>query len=178
MSQTYPPSSNLLDVHFLFPYVDGKVLSSLIRHELSGTDIYKLDSRRILESEWDWVELEASTASEPSAPAASALYPTLDSLFVPLNAYFSILTLHGLRRGEPATLPLYFFRYNSHLVKLAEQYEWHAVLSYHLAFFNRRCKEMRGGEYEGWGKIEVDLMEELLVPYQRKTKVRLTGKAR
>lgn len=138
---------------------------------MPGADIYKLDSRRILESEWDWIELEASTTSEPSATAASALYPTLDSLFVPLNAYFSILTLHGLKRGEPATLPLYFFRYNSHLVKLAEQYEWHAVLAYHLAFFGRRCKDMRAGEYGGWGKIEVDLMEELLVPHQRKTKV-------
>ena len=68
-------------------------------------------------------------------------------------------------------LPYYFFRYSSHLVKIATQYEWPAVLRYHLAFYARRCKEMRVGEYAGWGKVEVDLMEQFLVPHQKNVKV-------
>ncbi|GBE79561.1 hypothetical protein SCP_0207610 [Sparassis crispa] len=177
MSQTYPPAQGLRDLLYLFPHVENDTIVSIIHHDLHGTDIYRLDSRRILESQWDLVEASLEDRTCATSVAVD-IYRTLDSLLVPLNAYFSILSLHGLAHGQPAMLPCYFFRYNSHLVKLASQYEWPAVLSYHLAFFDRRCKEMRLGDYSGWGKVDVQLMEEFLVPYQKTSKSRKNGRIR
>ncbi|KZT05532.1 uncharacterized protein LAESUDRAFT_737390 [Laetiporus sulphureus 93-53] len=178
MSQsTYPPGRGLDDLLYLFPHVEDATIAAILKHTLPGSDVYKLDSRRILESQWDLVDdesLDESAVSLRGTPVAIDVYQTLDSLLVPLNAFFSILTLHGLANGQPTMLPYYFFRYSSHLVKIATQYEWHAVLSYHLAFYARRCKEMRGGEYSGWGKVDIDLMEQYLVPYQKHSKERWT----
>lgn len=173
MSQksVHPPSQGLCDLLYLFPHVDNETIAAILAHTLPAADIYKLDSRRILEAEYDLVNpaLEDSVMG-PTLPVATDLYKTLDALLVPLNAYFSILTLHQLACGAPAMLPYYFFRYSSHLVKIASQYEWPAVLVYHFAFFARRCRDMYDGEYAGWGKVDVDLMEQFLVPY-RKNKV-------
>lgn len=171
MDSMYPPGADLQPLASLFPHVDRDVIASIVRHELSGAELYKLDSRRILESTWALIEvnMDESTISLHSAPAATETYPTLDSLLVPLNAYFSVLCVHGLSHGQSPMLPYHFFRYSSHLVKIAAQYEWSAVLSYHLASFSRRCKEMRKGDYAGWGRVDMDLMEEFLVPNQIKS---------
>ncbi|OCH94084.1 hypothetical protein OBBRIDRAFT_196247 [Obba rivulosa] len=165
---TYPPGKHLRDIQNLFPYIEDDVMAAVLDHTLSGSELYKLDSRRIFEFEWNLVDaaLEDSTVALGVAPCATDIYKTLDALLVPLNAYFSIITVHGLARGQSPTLPCYFFRYSSHLVKLVAQYEWFAVLSYHIAFFTRRCREMRAGEYSGWARTDVDLMEEFLVPHQ------------
>ena len=175
MSASYPPGQTARDLLYLFPHVEDDIMSSILNHTLPGGDLYKLDSRRILEAQWDLIDASLDDSSSPqalrAAPHAVDVYPSLDSLLVPLNAYFSVLTLHGLARGQPTMLPYYFFRYSSHLVKIATQYEWSAVLRYHLAFYARRCKEMRVGEYDGWGKVEVDLMEQFLVPHQKNVKV-------
>ncbi|KAI0660961.1 hypothetical protein C8Q70DRAFT_973812 [Cubamyces menziesii] len=170
MAAIYPPGQDAQPIASLFPHVDPDVIASVVRHELPGAEIYKLDSRRILESTWNIVEMamDDSTVSLHAAPFAIETYPTLDSLLVPLNAYFSILCVEGLSKGQSAVLPCHFFRYSSHLVKIAAQYDWKAVLSYHLATFARRCKEMRKGDYAGWGRVDMDLMEEFLVPNQKK----------
>ncbi|KAI9000992.1 hypothetical protein BD414DRAFT_473300 [Trametes punicea] len=169
MPPIYPPSQDLQSIASLLPHVELEVIASVVRHELPGVEVYKLDSRRILESTWNIVEvMDDSTVSVRAAPLAIEMYPTLDSLLVPLNAYFSILSVNGLSNGQSALLPCHFFRYSSHLVKIAAQYEWKAVLSYHLAFFARRVKDMRKGDYSGWGRVEMDLMEEFLVPHQQK----------
>ncbi|KAI0650711.1 hypothetical protein C8Q79DRAFT_944777 [Trametes meyenii] len=170
MGSIYPSSQDLQSIAALFPHVDLDVIASIVRHELSGAELYKLDSRRILESTWNIVEMsmDESTVSLRAAPFAIETYPTLDSLLVPLNTYFSVLCVEGLSHGQSALLPCHFFRYSSHLVKIAAQYDWKAVLSYHLASFSRRCKEMRKGDYSGWGRVDMDLMEEFLVPNQKK----------
>ena len=170
MGSMYSPGQEPRNIASLFPHVDEDVISSIVHHELTGTEIYKLDSRRILESQWNLIEVntDQSTFSIHSSPSAIETYRTLDSLLVPLNAYFSVLCVHGLSHGQSPMLPFHLFRYSSHLVKIAAQYEWDAVLSYHLAFFLRRCKEMRKGDYSGWGRVDMDLMEEFLVPNQKK----------
>ncbi|KAI0722950.1 hypothetical protein C8Q76DRAFT_721082 [Earliella scabrosa] len=170
MGSLYPPAKDLHSITSLFPHVDQDVIASIVHHELPGAEIYKLDSRRILESTWHLIEvnMDESTISLHSAPSATETYATLDSLLVPLNAYFSVLCVHGLSHGQSPMLPCHLFRYSSHLVKIAAQYEWSAVLSYHLASFSRRCKEMRKGDYSGWGRVDMDLMEEFLVPHQKK----------
>ena len=169
-AKLYPSGQDLQSVTSLFPHVDQDVIASVVSHEFSGAELYKLDSRRILESTWHLIEvnMDESTISLHSAPAATETYPTLDSLLVPLNAYFSVLCVHELSGGQSPMLPYHFFRYSSHLVKIAAQYEWAAVLSYHLASFSRRCKEMRQGDFAGWGRVDMDLMEEFLVPNQKK----------
>lgn len=165
---TYPPPAHQsYDISTLFQHVDGEILNAILNHDLPAAQLYKLDTRRISEAEWHIVDLEDSTVSFRSVPSALEIYKTFDSLLVPLNIYFSILCVHGLSNGQPATLPCHFFRYSNHLVKIAAQYEWHAVLLYHFAFFARRCSEMLQGNYAGWDKIDVDLMEELLVQHRK-----------
>ena len=170
---SYPPAGHEPnDIASLFRHVDDDLLTAILNHELPAAQLYKLDTRRIAEAEWHMVDLEDSTVSFRCVPSALEIYKTLDSLLVPLNTYFSILCVHGLQNGQPITLPCYFFKYSSHLVKIAAQYEWHAVLLYHFAFFARRCSEMLQGKYGGWEKMDVDLMEELLVQHRLPPAVR------
>ena len=119
MGSIYSPGQDPRAIASLFPHVDEEVILSITRHELSGTEIYKLDSRRILESTWNLVEvnIDESTFSLHSSPSATETYVTLDSLLVPLNAYFSVLCIYGLSNGQSPMLPFHFFRYSSHLVK-------------------------------------------------------------
>lgn len=174
---TYPSSVSFsqesYDLSSLFPHVAHDVLDAILNHELPAAQLYKLDTRRISESEWHIVDIEDSTVTFRCVPSALEIYKTLDSLLVPLNTYFSILCVHAMSNGHPITLPLHFFHYSSHLVKIAAQYEWHAVLLYHFAFFARRCSEMLHGNYAGWDKIDVDLMEELLVQHRKPLPVRI-----
>lgn len=159
------------DLLSMFRHVDEETLSTILNHDLPAAELYKLDTRRIKESQWHFVDLNDSTVQFRCVPSAREIYQSLDSLLVPLNTYFSILCMHGLSNGQPPTLPCHFFRYSSHLVKLAAQYEWQAVLLYHFAFFARRCNEMLQGRYAGWEKIDVDLMEELLVQHRKQPEV-------
>lgn len=166
---SYPPTpvDDAIDLSKLFPHIDSETLQAILNHDFPAAELYKLDTRRILEAQWHMIDLEDSTVSFRTVPSAREIYKTLDSLFVPLNTYFSILCVHALSGGHPPTVPYYFFKYSSHLVKITQQYEWHAVLLYHFAFFARRCTEMLQGNYAGWEKIDVDLMEELLVQHRK-----------
>jgi len=163
----YSTCQEEINLSSLFNHVDEDTLNALLRHELPAAELYKLDSRRLQEAQWHFVDLEDSSAPFRGVLSAREIYHTLDSLLVPLNTYFSILSIHALSEGHPATVPYYFFRYSSHLVKIASQYEWSAVLLYHFAFFARRCNEMLNGDYSGWAKMEVDLMEELLLQHRK-----------
>ncbi|TCD66977.1 hypothetical protein EIP91_000657 [Steccherinum ochraceum] len=148
-------------------HVDPETVEAILHHDLPAAELYKLDTRRILESQWHIIDLQDNTVSFRSIPSAGEIYQTLDSLLIPLNVYFSILSVHALRAGQSVFLPSYFFQYISHLVKISSQYQWDAVLLYHFAFFARRCCEMLSGDYRGWAKIDVDLMEELLVQHRK-----------
>ena len=142
-------------------------MNAILRHDLPAAELYKLDTRRISESTWHIVDFPDNAGSFRSVPSAYQIYHNLDALMVPLNTYFSILSVHALADGQPITVPHYFFKYSSHLVKIAEQYEWSAVLVYHFAFFARRCLEMLNADYSGWAKIDVDLMEEILIQHRK-----------
>ncbi|CAL1700629.1 unnamed protein product [Somion occarium] len=149
---TYPPPAYSLstpveaDPSKLFPHIDEETMTAILNHDFPAAELYKLDTRRIQESSWHIVDLNDSLVSFRSVPSAREIYQNLDALMIPLNTYFSIL---------------------SHLIKIAAQYEWSAVLLYHFAFFARRCNEMLHGDYSGWAKIDVDLMEEILVQHRK-----------
>jgi hypothetical protein len=151
----------------LFPCIDKETFTAILNHELPAAELYKLDSRPIMASQWHLVDHDDSAVHFRSVPSACEIYRNLESLLVPLNTYFSILSVCGLSSGQPPTLPCHFFRYSSHLISLASQYEWPAVLLYHFAFFARRSNDMLQGRYIGWDKIEVDLMEELLAQHRK-----------
>ncbi|KAJ2998347.1 hypothetical protein NUW54_g7039 [Trametes sanguinea] len=107
MTPLYPPAKDLQSIASLFPHVDLDVIASVVRHELSAVEVYKLDSRRILESTWNIVEvsMDDSTVSLCAAPLAIETYPSLDSLLVPLNAYFSILSVAACPTASPRSCP-------------------------------------------------------------------------
>lgn len=170
----YPPTpiEEPIELSSLFQHIDAETLNAILNHDFPAAELYKLDTRRILEAQWHMIDLEDSTVAFRCVPSAREIYQTVDSLMVPLNIYFSILSVHGLSHGQPPTLPIHFFKYSSHLTKIINQYEWHAVLLYHFAFFARRCAEMLHGDYTGWGKIDVDLMEELLFQHRKHPEVR------
>ncbi|KAH8105820.1 hypothetical protein BXZ70DRAFT_395387 [Cristinia sonorae] len=155
------------DCNRSWAHVDPETVDAILRHDLPAAELYKLDTRRILESQWHIIDLQDSTVSFRSVPSAGEIYQTLDSLLIPLNIYFSILSVHALSAGQPIFLPTYFFQYINHLVKISSQYQWDAVLLYHFAFFARRCSEMLGGDYKGWARIDIDLMEELLIQHRK-----------
>lgn len=157
-------------------HVDPETVEAILHHDLPAAELYKLDTRRILESQWHIIDLQDSTTvSFRSVPSAGEIYQTLDSLLIPLNIYFSILSVHALKAGKSIYLPTYFFSYISHLVRISSQYKWDAVLLYHFAFFARRCSEMLNGNYKGWAGIDVDLMEELLVQHRKVSEVRVSN---
>ncbi|KAJ3784850.1 hypothetical protein GGU10DRAFT_333567 [Lentinula aff. detonsa] len=81
---------------------------------------------------------------------------------VPLSTYFSILLTHAEAAGKVSLIASDFFKYNAHLIKITSEYEWSAVVGYHMAFFNKRRREMQNGDYSGWGKVDMELQGEHL----------------
>jgi len=97
-------------------------------------------------------------------------YKSLNSILVPLSMYFSILIMHAQASGNSATISFNILRYNGHLVKIVSEYEWTAIVAYHMAFFTKQKYEMSEGNYEGWGRIDLELQGKHLYP-NRKVKV-------
>ncbi|KAJ3995792.1 hypothetical protein F5050DRAFT_1712637 [Lentinula boryana] len=87
-------------------------------------------------------------------------YKSLNAIAIPLSTYFSILVSHAETSGKVSRICMDFFKYNAHLIKIASEYEWSAVIAYHMAFFNKRCREMQEGNYSGWGKVDIELRSE------------------
>ncbi|KAF9260096.1 hypothetical protein L218DRAFT_1055006 [Marasmius fiardii PR-910] len=50
------------------------------------------------------------------------------------------------------------------------QYEWSAVLQYHMDYHSLQHREMAGGNYEGWGDPDIKLMAVHLVGWDRSSK--------
>lgn len=167
----FPAIQDDTDLLKIYRHVDEELMNAILNHALPAAELYKLDNRRIQDTRRH-IDFQDTTHSFRTVPSAREIYKDLDSLLIPLNTYFSILSLHGLTNGQPIVLPCYFFRYSSHLLKISHQYEWSAVLLYHFAFFARRCNEMLNGDYSGWSKIDGDLMDELLVQHRKNPEVR------
>jgi hypothetical protein len=87
-------------------------------------------------------------------------YKNLNSILLPLNTYFGILTAHA-----NGTLATYFHRHTAHLVTLASEYKWVAVLEYHTLFFNRQRGDMLNGDYVSWGTPDLALLALSVYPH-------------
>ncbi|KZS91108.1 hypothetical protein SISNIDRAFT_487797 [Sistotremastrum niveocremeum HHB9708] len=124
----------------LFPTVETKELFQVTNHELRGADFYKLSS--------DYME--------------GIDYPTPHSLIIPLLIYFQILAAHAFASGydEPESSHLisrYTSTYFIHLTWLIGEYEWPAVLRYHMDFYAKRRHEMASGIYSNWETVDENL---------------------
>ncbi|KAJ7258775.1 hypothetical protein B0H12DRAFT_999489, partial [Mycena haematopus] len=144
----------------LFPDVKPACITAVITHDLEASELYKLD-RRIRDSQPTW-SLSAEGSIDLNASKHKA-YKNLNSILVPMTTYFAILTAHLPAR----TPPVYFYRYISHLATLAPEYEWAAVLEYHIIFFNRRRSEMARGSYEGWATTDIELLSSFVYPHRK-----------
>ncbi len=151
----------------LFPEVEVATITSIIQHDLRCSDLYKLDPRYCNKAERKTLELNSTTLELSNDDSSLKKYKTLSSIVVPLTTYFSILMAHYQPMAKSALLGIQLFRYTAHLTKITSEYEWHAVVAYHMAFFTRRRREMIDGDYGGWGRIDLELRGEHLFPNRK-----------
>ncbi|KAK0438686.1 uncharacterized protein EV420DRAFT_1279926 [Desarmillaria tabescens] len=149
----------------LFPKVEVTTITSIIQHELRASDIYKLNTWHCDKPERKTLKLNGTKLELSNDDTALKEYKTLNSILDPLSTYFSILIMHTQPSGKSALLAVQLFRYNAHLSRIASEYKWHAVVSYHMAFFTKRRREMIDGENGGWGRIDLELCGEHLFPH-------------
>ncbi|GLB36092.1 hypothetical protein LshimejAT787_0303800 [Lyophyllum shimeji] len=136
----------------LFPEVEAATITSIIQHEFRGSDLYKLDSRYRDKTERQVLSLHGGTLELTSDDKALKEYKTPNSILVPLHTYFNILVQHAHHSRRSADVSFGFFRYCTHLTQVASEYEWHAVVPYHMAFFAKRRREMIDGDYSGFSE--------------------------
>ncbi|KAF9255529.1 hypothetical protein L218DRAFT_800551, partial [Marasmius fiardii PR-910] len=97
-------------------------------------------------------------------------YPSLAALIRPLSLYFRILVQFAATGGKMdvvAALTDGLLEYMDHLFDLDGQYDWNAVLLYHMKYHTLRRREMAAGNYEGWGVPDIKMMALHLVGRDR-----------
>ncbi|PBK93499.1 hypothetical protein ARMGADRAFT_872169, partial [Armillaria gallica] len=151
----------------LFPKVEAATITSIIQHDLRTLDIYKLDTWHHNKAEQKTLELNGTKLELSNDDAVLKEYKTLNSIINPLFTYFSILIMHAQASGKSALLAIQVLHYNAHLSRIASEYEWHAMVAYHMAFFTKCCREMINGEYGSWGRIDLELHSEHLYPHRK-----------
>ncbi|PBK97291.1 hypothetical protein ARMGADRAFT_880964, partial [Armillaria gallica] len=151
----------------LFPKVEVATITSIIQHNLHTSDIYKLDTWHRDKAERKTLELNGTKLELSNDDVVLKEYKTLNSIIDPLSTYFSILIIHAQASRKSALLAVQVLHYNAHLSRIASEYEWHAMVAYHMAFFTKHCREMINGEYSSWGRIDLELCGEHLYPHQK-----------
>ncbi|EPT02899.1 hypothetical protein FOMPIDRAFT_1029190 [Fomitopsis schrenkii] len=134
------PGMSLLDQ---FPSVKAGVLLDIARHDFEPSDLYKLDSKYRDKAERSVLDL---------------------------SVYFRILTAFASSSGNPlfsCHVATSTMEYLCQLQKFHEEYQWSAVLSYHMEFHHRRLREMTRGDYSKWGMIDASLQVQHLFGRER-----------
>ncbi|RDX46952.1 hypothetical protein OH76DRAFT_1301343, partial [Lentinus brumalis] len=152
---------SLLD---LFPSIKAPVLLEIARHEFEPSDLYKLDSkyrdkagRSVLDFNGKTLTLRDPTTKD---------YPTFHSLFSPLVSYFDVLVAFAATSGNAAAsyhVARGSYRYLAQLESFNDEFQWPAVLRYHMEFHHERLREMSRGDYSGWSLIDMNLQARYLV---------------
>ncbi|EPS92742.1 hypothetical protein FOMPIDRAFT_1106331, partial [Fomitopsis schrenkii] len=156
---------SLLDV---FPKIKASVLLEIARHEFEPSDLYKLDlkfrdkaERSVLDLTGDSITLRKTSTKD---------YPSYNSLVPPLTVYFSILSAFVASSNNISLLfevTRATMMYLHRLELFREEYQWSAVLAYHMDFHHLRLREMAHGDFTGWGRIDSELKAEYLVGKER-----------
>ncbi|KAJ7094101.1 hypothetical protein C8R44DRAFT_546441, partial [Mycena epipterygia] len=146
----------------LFPDIESACITAVITHELKASDVYKLDPR-LKDSESSFVLTGAGLQLNDSKHKN---YKNLNSIVFPLHTYFAIL-LEYVPATSSHGLASYFLWYLTHIETLATEYEWAAVLEYHILFFNRRRNEMLTGHYTAWSSPDLTLLSTHVYPHRK-----------
>ncbi|THU77297.1 hypothetical protein K435DRAFT_624417, partial [Dendrothele bispora CBS 962.96] len=136
-----------------FDQIDERVILEITRHEFRPYNLHKLDKRVRDRADRSEGGLDALLVSSGSAKE----YPTLDSLLVPLQTFFSILIEYARISGSGdvgCILARGSLAYLAHITELACKYKWSAVLSYHMSYHAKRRQEMKKGRYNCWGATD------------------------
>ncbi|KAL0572164.1 hypothetical protein V5O48_009799 [Marasmius crinis-equi] len=128
------PSQSLLSY---FPEVEPATITSIINHEFRANDLYKLDSQYKDKTERQVLSLKGKTLKLTTNNSTFKDYKSLNAIATPLMVYFSIILMHAGATGQVTVMALDFFHYTAHLTKIASEYEWTAMVAYHMAFFNK-----------------------------------------
>lgn len=149
-----------------FPEVEEAVIIAVITHQFRASDLYKLDSKYRDKAERGVLEFE-NGAVRVKTDSSTKDYPTSLSIELPLMVYFRILVAHAFTTGNGVAVALPTLSYVESFLKLRSEYEWPAVLAYHMAFFARRRQEMAQGSYSGWKRIDTELQADHLAGYRK-----------
>jgi hypothetical protein len=136
----------------LFPTVEADIILAVIPHTFHVHELYKLNTHYCDCADKHF--LSVTTSGE----AIRLTHKSLPMLLVPLMMFISILGQHTAVTQSSATLHFHLLLYVTHLTRFAEEYEWAAVLKYHIEFHLRRRCEMLLGNFTGWSKIDCELM--------------------
>ncbi|KAG8867938.1 hypothetical protein FRB97_002878, partial [Tulasnella sp. 331] len=148
-----------------FPEVEAGVLASITNHSLQASDLYKLDTRYRDKPDWSALELEGTTLRIKGDVTVKD-YPTSTFILQPLAIYFSML-LQVVPRDKVSPVGTVSMQYMAQLFKLVEEYEWPAILRYHLAFHQGHCREMIRGDYSRWATCDTNLIDEHLIGHRK-----------
>ncbi|KAJ7247081.1 hypothetical protein C8J57DRAFT_1081304, partial [Mycena rebaudengoi] len=77
-------------------------------------------------------------------------FPSFPSLFRPLNCYFEILAAFAASAGQPWEVFAATRSLSSYIAFLSErhqQFQWPAVVIYHVEFYTARLWNMKAGNY-------------------------------
>ncbi|KAH9846469.1 hypothetical protein C2E23DRAFT_949406 [Lenzites betulinus] len=144
--------ASLLD---LFPSIKASVLLDISRHDFEPSDLYKLDSKYRDKASRSVLDFNGRTFSlrDPTTKE----YPSFHALFAPLMTYFNILAAFAATSGNSAAVYQVSSGgslYMTQLEQFTEDYQWSAVLAYHMEFHHKRRRDMIRGDYSAWGLID------------------------
>ncbi|KAI0355034.1 hypothetical protein OH77DRAFT_1377335, partial [Trametes cingulata] len=144
-----------------FPHIEAGVLLEITRHQFKPSELRKLDPKYRRRTANPVVKFDAAVGGFTICqPSMEECYPSLQSVVAPLTTYFHILTMFAASSGSLAAVCLVArgaFAYLSQLAQFNEDYQWSAVLAYHLEFHYKRRSCMADGDYSGWDTIDSGL---------------------
>jgi hypothetical protein len=152
------PGESLYD---LFPLIETSTILDITKHIFKPLDLFKLDPTLHDKNTDLKLDFDNGTISAKAHSGSLRDYPRFSSLVEPLTIYFDILSAYAASSGNVAATYAIVtggFHYIRHLSTLIRSYHWHAVLQYHKAFFMLRCRDMLRGDYTGWARSDVQLM--------------------
>lgn len=138
-----------------FPRISERTIEDIQSLRFGPERLFKLDTRR----------------ARPTA------YKTPDSVLVPLEKFFLILTPAVPSESDTRSLfQIAAMQYVAFLTEISAGYRWTAVYRYHLDFFNSRLARSRAGDWASWGIPDVGFARRWLTP-ERKLSQRGTMEA-
>ncbi|KAJ7585843.1 hypothetical protein C8J56DRAFT_725049, partial [Mycena floridula] len=145
-----------------FPFVDSGLVLDITCHDFRPMDLAKLDSKLCSKADHSVGGVDALLSHSTSAKD----YPSLHSIVLSVNVYFSILVAYASTSGKAEIMCLMSMgalAYISQLTELHQEYEWSAVLQYHMDYHQLCRREMIQGDYSHWGSRDLDLMAHHLI---------------